>query len=629
VQTKRNKIRDLVSLTLVLLIIVLGNVVASFVHTRFDLTTEKRYTLSDRTKEILKELDDVVYFKIYLEGDFPAGFDRLRSATKEMLDEFRAYSDNNIEYEFVNPTEEATSQDQQKKIYEQLYQKGLEPTVLELKGSAETSQQVIFPGAIATLKGHEMAVQLFRNQVGVSPDVVLNNSVQSLEYELMNTITKLMKGLKPRVAFLHGHHELDTLVTYDFRESLKEYYRVEDFELNGTLSKLNDIRDYKAIIIAKPDSAFKEPEKFILDQYVMNGGSVLWMIDNVSASMDSLQKGPMTYGIAQKLGLDDLLFKYGVRINGDLVQDIKCGAIKIPFNGQLTPFPWLFFPLASEGSQHPIVKNMNAVRCEFASSIDTIGTNTPVKKTILLSTSHYANALLAPVRIDLRTVMREPTQKQFKRSDIPLGVLLEGQFESDFENRLPPKMIDSIRIYQRNAMINKFIYSLDPADTAGVLELARTVQGTAFITSVTAMQSLLTHPKSKAALEDLQNEVADTSRLFRFRKLSKPTKMIVIADGDVCRSQFSQGQPLPLGFDKYTNQTYGNKSFLLNAMNYLCDESNVLSLRNREFVLRILDKKKVADQKTYWQAVNTIVPILAVIIFGMLRHYIRRRKYTT
>jgi ABC-2 type transport system permease protein len=627
-QTKRNKGRDLFSLSLVLTIIVLFNVVASFIHTRFDLTTEKRYTLSEKTREMLKQLDDVVYFKVYLEGEFPAGFDRLRSATKEMLDEFRNYSDGNIEYEFVNPTEEATSKDQEKKVYEQLYQKGLEPTVLEVKGTGETSQQVIFPGAIATLKGHDMAVQLFRNQVGTNTDVVLNNSVQTLEYELANAISKLMVPRKPKVAFINGQHELDTLLTYDLRESLKEYYKVEDFELNGTLTKLNDIREYKAIIIAKPDSTFKEPEKFILDQYIMHGGKVLWMVDPVYASMDSLTKSPMTYGIQQKLNLDDMLFKYGVRINADLVQDIKCGAVIIPMNGQPKAFPWLFFPLASEGSSHPIVKNVNSVRLEFASSIDTVQTNTPVKKTVLLSSSKYASALIAPIRIDLRMVAHEPTQKQFKLSDVPLAVLLEGEFESDFENRLPPKMMDSIRTFQQNARINKFIYSLAPADTAAILNMARTLQGKALLDAIRAFKL---SAGSKEAYEQFMNDFSDTSKIFRFKARSKPTSMIVIGDGDIGKNQISHGyhQPLPLGFDQNTNQTYGNKSFLLNAMNYLCDESNVLSLRNREFVLRILDKKKVAAEKTTWQIINTIVPILAVIIFGMLRYYIRRRKYTT
>src|ERR1051325_2922729 len=252
---KRNKQQDLMNSLLVIIIIALCNVVSSFVHTRFDLTEEKRYTLSEKTQEMLKELDDVVYFRIYLEGDFPAGFDRLRSATKEMLDEFRAYSGNNIEYEFITPSESAGGRQEQNAVYKQLYEKGLEPTFLEVKDQSESSQQIIFPGAIATYKGHEMAVQLFRNQVGQSPDVVLNNSVEGLEYELANTIRKLEAGLRPRVAFIQGKHELDNLQTADFRQALKEYYDVEDFNLDGKLANVTDIRKYKAVIVAKPDSA--------------------------------------------------------------------------------------------------------------------------------------------------------------------------------------------------------------------------------------------------------------------------------------------------------------------------------------------------------------------------------------
>ena len=546
---------------LVLAIITFCNIISSFVFTRFDLTSEKRYTLSDKTKEMLKNLDDVVYFKIYLEGDFPAGFDRLHNSTKEMLDEFRAYSNNNIEYEFINPAESAPSKEEQNEVYKQLYEKGLEPTLLDTKDNAESSQQIIFPGAIATFKGHEMAIQLFKNQVGVAPEVVLNNSIEALEYELSNTIRKLQVAIKPRVAFVEGQHELDTLATSDFRHSLEEYYSVEQFKLNGMLTNLKDIKKYKAIIIEKPDSAFREPEKFIIDQYIMNGGKVLWLIDNVYTSMDSLAKSPMTYGMQVKLNLDDQLFKYGARVNADLIQDVKCSAIPLPVNNTWVLKPWLFFPLVREGSDNPIVKNLNAVRLEFASSIDTVATNSSIKKTILLSTSKYSNALIAPVRIDLRMATREPTPQQFKRSYVPVAVLLEGEFESVFKNRLPPK-IDSI---------------------SGL----------------------------------------------KYADHSVKTQMIVVSDGDVGKSVMSHNQPMPLGFDQYTQQTYGNKNFLLNAMNYLCDESGLLTVRSRELVLRLLDKEKVKAEKTKWKVVNTVVPILVVILFGLIRFYLRRRKYTS
>jgi ABC-2 type transport system permease protein len=623
---KRNKQQDLLNSLLVIIIIALCNVVSSFVHTRFDLTEEKRYTLSEKTQEMLKELDDVVYFRIYLEGDFPAGFDRLRSATKEMLDEFRAYSGNNIEYEFINPSESAGSRQEQNAVYKQLYEKGLEPTFLEVKDQSESSQQIIFPGAIATYKGHEMAVQLFRNQVGQSPDVVLNNSVEGLEYELANTIRKLEAGLRPRVAFIQGQHELDTLQTADFRQALKEYYDVEDFNLDGKLANVTDIRKYKAVIVAKPDSAFTEPQKFILDQFVMNGGKILWMVDNVYASMDSLRSSSMTYGLQVKLNLQDLLFKYGARINGDLVQDLKCGAVPLYVNNQWKPFPWLFFPLVTEGSSHPIVKNMNAVRCEFVSSVDTIKTDPSIKKTILLSTSKYANALVAPVRIDLRMASRPPTQKQFKRSDVPVAVLLEGEFESNWNNQLRPKMIDSIRYYQQNSRMQQLVSELAPEDTARMWKMILHT-GPAFL--LDSIRAFRYSDKSKNAYEDFERDIRDTSKLFRFSGRSKPTRMIVIGDGDICKNAMNHGQPLPLGFDQYTQQTYGNKNFLLNAMNYLCDESGMLSLRTREFVLRVLDKEKVEQEKTTWQIVNTALPIAMILLFGILRFYIRRRKYSS
>ncbi|HEY6160406.1 MAG TPA: hypothetical protein VI112_04260, partial [Bacteroidia bacterium] len=313
-------------------------------------------------------------------------------------------------------------------------------------------------------------------------------------------------------------------------------------------------------------------------------------------------------------------------INGDLVQDLKCGAVPLYVNNQWKPFPWLFFPLVTEGSSHPIVKNMNAVRCEFVSSVDTIKTDPSIKKTILLSTSKYANALVAPVRIDLRMASRPPTQKQFKRSDVPVAVLLEGEFESNWNNQLRPKMIDSIRYYQQNSRMQQLVSELAPEDTARMWKMILHT-GPAFL--LDSIRAFRYSDKSKNAYEDFERDIRDTSKLFRFSGRSKPTRMIVIGDGDICKNAMNHGQPLPLGFDQYTQQTYGNKNFLLNAMNYLCDESGMLSLRTREFVLRVLDKEKVEQEKTTWQIVNTALPIAMILLFGILRFYIRRRKYSS
>ncbi len=547
-------------MTLVIAIILLLNFISSFIFTRFDLTTEKKYSLNEKTKELLQSLDDVVFFKVYLEGEFPPEFDKLRNATKEMLDEFRAYSNNNIEYEFINPSEEVGKKEQNT-VYKQLYEKGLQPTFLEINDKAGNSQQVIFPGALVTYANSEIPIQLFQDQMGLPTEVILNNSVEALEYELANAIYKLKTPLRQRIAFIEGHGELDSIQSADFQNVLSEYYDINRVAITGKFNDLEKIKDCKAIIISKPDSFFNEQSKFIIDQYIMNGGNVLWLIDNISASMDSLQQMPMTFGLGKKLNLDDMLFKYGVRINYNLVQDLKCGMIPLPINNQYKLMPWYFFPLPSQGSNHPIVKNMNVVRTEFCSSIDTIVTTIPIKKTILLSSSKYASTQIAPVRIDLRMASAPPNQKLFKNTNLPLAVLLEGDFESVFKNRIKPK--------------------------------------------------------------------TDSSRID-FIENGKTASMIVVGDGDVAKSFVKGGKAMPLGYDIWKQQTFGNKNFLLNCVNYLCDsKSGLMQLRTREVILRILDKKKVAEEKTKWQIINTAIPIAIVIAFGVVRSVNRKRKYTS
>ncbi len=558
---KRNKIRDLVQLLLGMALIVLLNYVASFYFTRFDLTSEKRYTLAPATKDLLKNLDDIVLFKIYLEGDFPAGFKRLQRSTRETLEEFDNYSPGNIQYQFINPSA-ISDQKQRNDMYRQLYKKGLTPTELQVKSKGGVSSQTLFPGAIVSYKGREVPLQLFRDQIGISSEDVLNNSIEGLEYEISNAIRKLRTHSKPSVAFIEGHGELDSLQTADMTAALSEYYSVERFAMKGKMKQLEDIKKYKAVIVAKPETYFSEQDKYIIDQYIMNGGKVMWLVDAVKASMDSLMQASFTFGIPRKLNIEDMLFKYGVRINYDLLMDVKCSAIPVPMNGKYELMPWYYFPLVSQANDHPIVNNLNVVKCIFASSIDTVG-NKGVKKTPLLVTSRYTRALPTPARIEIQTVLQEPKQEEFNRSALPVAVLLEGEFESIRKNRMLPELDSLLKEYKVN-----------------------------------------------------------------FSDKSKPNKMIVVSDGDVIANiVHSTGRIYPLGYDIYTQQTYGNKNFLLNAMNYLCDDSGLLSVRSRKVELRLLDKEKVEKERGKWQFANIASPVAAILLLGFLLGYLRRRKY--
>ncbi|HNY08185.1 MAG TPA: gliding motility-associated ABC transporter substrate-binding protein GldG, partial [Bacteroidales bacterium] len=537
------KQNNVIQLLLCLVIIILLNIIGSYVFTRFDLTSEKRYSLSPATKKALRNLDDVVYFKVYLQGDFPAGFKRLRNETMEMLDEFRAYSDN-IQYEFINPSS-GSDKKERNSVYQLLIQRGLNPTDLQVKTKDGSNRQIIFPGALVTYKTREIPLQLLNNQIGEAPEAVLNNSIKNLEYNLISTIRKLSVVDKPKIAFIEGQGELNSGQVYDIMTALSEYYAVDRVKINQKIysltrrdslkgGKIAIVNKYKAIVIAKPDSAFDEKDKFIIDQFIMRGGKVLWLIDPVFASMDSLQKNNESMGVTNDLKLDDQLFNYGVRLNYNLVLDLN--SVPIPIvtgrmgnQPQIEFFPWYYFPVVMSSGVHPIVNNLNAVKFEFASSLDTV--EAPgIKKTILLKTSKYSRIVNAPANINLEICRNKPDEQMFNNPNQPVAVLLEGEFQSLFTNRVPPEIMNN--------------------------------------------------------------------KLIGFKGKSIPTAMVVVSDGDVIKNQFnrSQGYPLPLGYDQDTRQTFGNKDFVLNILNYLCDDSGLLYTRTREVQLRLLDKTKVEKQ---------------------------------
>ncbi|MBL4577674.1 MAG: gliding motility-associated ABC transporter substrate-binding protein GldG, partial [Flavobacteriales bacterium] len=390
VERKQIKKSGLLQLVGGLILIILINIIGSFEFARFDLTSEKRYTLSPATKELISNLDDIVYVRVYLEGEFPAGFKRLQRSTREMLDEMRAYANGNLEYEFINPSDHVDAKTRNA-TYQELVNQGLQPTMLEVTETDGSTKKTIFPGAIFSYHESALPLQLLQSQMGSSPEVQLNNSIQTLEYEIGNTIKKLTVVHRPKLAFIEGHGELNRLEVDDITRTLAEYYLVERVEINGELDKL---RNYKAIIIARPRTSFTEKDKFVIDQFIMKGGKVLWCIDAVAATMDSLTSSGMTMGIPSNLNLSDQLFRYGCRINSDLIQDVQSAMLPINIapagaEPQWKRFPWIFFPLLTPTNAHPIGKNLEWVRSEFVSTIDTVAA-LGVEKTFLLFSSQYS-----------------------------------------------------------------------------------------------------------------------------------------------------------------------------------------------------------------------------------------------
>lgn len=561
-QTSSNKRKDIIMVVITMAIVVLLNFVCSFVFKRFDLTSEKRYTLSESTKKLLGSLDDVVYIKVYLQGDFNPSFTRLKNETKELLDEFRAYSGGNLEYEFINPLENENKEETDK-IEKQLYDKGIMPEQIVDRNNQKTSETLIWPGAIITYKGKESVWQIFKRQVGFEQDQSINNSVQELEYGLSNSIRKTTIIKKPEVLFIEGHGELDTIYCADFMHSLQEYYNVSRVNINH---KLYALKGADAIIIAQPDSMFDEKDKFIIDQFIMHGGKALWLVEPVYVNRDTMMRKGYTLGFKNELNLDDILFKYGVRLNPTIVQDLQCAQVPVNVGfkqGQpnFQMFPWPYYPLLLASSNHPIVKNLDLIRTEYIGTLDTVFARN-VKKTILLQTSKYTKTQPTPARIALGTVKFKPKEDQYKNSFQNVACLLEGQFESVYMNRIPIRFA--------------------------------------------------------------------TDSAYDFQEKSKPTRMIVVADGDIAKNEYQRntGMVYPVGYDIYMRQQFANRNFLLNCMNYLLDDEGLLQLRSREVKLRLLDKKKVSTQQGKWKFINVGVPLLLIFGFGLFQFFIRRKKYT-
>lgn len=560
-QAPKSKLRSaaLMQLGLLLGILVLVNVVSSFVFTRIDLTEDKRFTLSDASKRLVGNLKDVVFIKVYLAGEFSPGFSRLSQSTRELLDELREYSNGNLEYEFIDPSAN-TDETERKNLYAQLYQKGIQPTTVEERTNEGVKRTYIFPGALVSYSNMEMPVQLLKSQLGVPPEMILNNSIQNLEFEFCNAIQKATDPARPAIGFLEGHGELDTLEVADFAETLKASYALKRVRIDGQLTALKDI---KLLIVAKPDTAFNEQDKFIIDQFVMKGGKVLWLLDPIIASMDSMERRGEMMAPAQDLKLDDMLFRYGARVNYDLVQDLLSSLIPV-VTGMVGNqpkqqlLPWYFFPVMTPQSKHPIVNNLNSIKGQFVSSVDPINVN-GIKTEVLLTTSKYSRISPAPVRVSLGVMQYKPDPADFPVKNVPVAMLMEGEFTSLYKNRIPPAISENKEI--------------------------------------------------------------------GFKESSVKTAMVVVADGDIMRNDYLKGQPVPLGFDKYTNMTYGNKSFLLNVIDYLCDDSGMMVIRNKDYRLRLIDPAVLEANTQPLKLINLLSPLLLILLFGVFKFYKRRRQY--
>ena len=557
------KINIAVQLILLTVLIVLVNVVSYYAHFSIDLTEDKRFTLGDQTKEMLSKVDETIYVKVYLDGDLPAGFTRLRNATKDLLDEFRGEIAGELEYEFIDPYSIATGA-QRSDLFKQLSSKGLVSFELEDMKDDEIVHKVVWPSAIITIGEREMPITLLKNQEGIDPLQVLHNSEMGLEYEFATMLSRLLMPRKPSIAFVTGHGELDKNHLVDLARQLAPYYDLERISISDY--KVGKLEKYDAAIIAKPDSLFSEVDKYKIDQYIMKGGKVLWLIESLIAEMDSLEAQPFTTTMEYQHNLQNLFFRYGFRLNLDIVQDFNSHVIPIfagrgSGNANLRPLP--YYPLVTPISKHPIVKNLGLIWFQFASSIDTTIKTSGIKKTVLLQSSKNSRVVRHPHRVNLQTARFNLEPSIYNNGDQPLAVLLEGKFTSAYKNRVSPATLN-------NPDYGKFIEE------------------------------------------------------------SEPNKMIVVSDGDIAANAVNRrtSKIYPLGFDPYTQKSFANNSFILNCIDYLVDDNGLFELRGKDYKLRLLEKGKIKDEKTYWQSLNLILPVVLMLLFGLAYNFIRKRQFT-
>jgi len=538
-------------------VIIVANQLSARLFYRFDLTEEKRYTISEASKNILSNLEDAVFVDVYLEGDMPAGVKRLQKSVRETLDEFKIYAGANLQFRFINPST-AKGQNARQEFYESLIKKGIQATNLYDNVDGKRTQTLIFPGAILTYGTKELGVTFLKGNKSSSPQEQLNQSIEGVEYELSSAIKSLTETGTKRIALLKGHRELDTLQIAGLTSELLTKYQV----FHVDLTKKQNLLGYDAIVLAKPQEAFSEFDKYKIDQFIMRGGKAMFLIDALYANMDSASRED-NLALPYETNLDDLFFKYGFRINRDMVLDRNAAPYPVVVgnvgeNPQIQLLPWPFFPIVNEFSTHPTVRNSDAVLTRFMSTIDTLKID-GIRKTPLMNSSQYSKVLSSPIKVSINELKKEMNPDFFNSGRQTTAWVYEGAFSSFFKNRFLPG-------------------SVDKADF-----------------------------------------IAD----------GKENKILIVSDGDIARNDINPqtGQPVELGFSQFTETRYANADFLMNIMTYLLEEDGIINTRSKEIKIRPLDVVKLKDQRLTWQLVNLVLPILMIVLFGILKFIIRKRRY--
>lgn len=542
-----------------LLLLLVINYIAEQWHSRIDLTQDKRYTLSETTRKTLSQIQQPLVIDVLLKGNIPTEFKKLQTEAVQLLEEYTAANDHLI-VNFVNPLEDEPNADA---AIQNLINNGLQPLQIAQTEAGKSSVEYIFPWAVISDGKRVEKVRLFIDKLGTTDQERVQNSVQRLEYNLTDALHKFTVKKQKKIAILRSNGTLEDVYLYDFLKTAREYYFIAPFTLDSVATNaektLKDLEKFDLLLVAKPTSPFSDEQKQVIDQYIMNGGRVLWLIDQVNVSLEDMYKtGGVTMAMPLDLNLTDMFFQYGFRLNYTLINDLYFSEIVVATGdgsqSRYMNIPWVYNPMVLSSNNHLINSNLDAVRLQFANGIDTLKNG--VKKTVLLSSSPFSKADGTPREINLRIDPKAMNKELYKKGNIPLAVLLEGEFKSMYKDRVRP------------------------------LEL-----------------------KENATL-------------------SRPTKMIVVSDGDIIKNDFDSQHkmPLELGFDRWTSKYYDNKAFLQNAMNYLLDDTEFLTLRNKKVQLAFLDKEKVAESAKAWQIKVFLYPLLVLVIVMLLSGYFYRKK---
>jgi len=544
---------------IVLIVLVLSQ---SF-NFRLDLTADGRYTLSETSKNIIAKAQDQVVVDVFLSGNVPDAFQKLQIETRQLLEEYASHNAN-IKFAFVNPVPDGVSPEQ---IAQDFNNRGMRPEQVQLRDNGKVSQEFIFPWALVSYKGKSIPVPLLKKSLGAAPDQLVSKSVQNLEYAFSNGFYKALNPKSKRIAVLKGNGELDDKYIADFFKTLRERYFIAPFPLDSIAQTpdnvLTALNKFDLVVAAKPTKAFSDAEKYALDQFIMHGGKSLFLLDQVAMETDSLYlRDGMALATARQLNLDDFFFKYGLRINPVLIEDLYAAPLVLASgeaaNSQYTQLPWFYYPLVTPAENHPINTNIdNPIAFEYANQIDLL--NTDLQQTVLLQSSVLSKINGVPTPVSLESITTEPSPDQYAAGAQNLAVLVEGKFTSAFKNRILP-------------------------------------------------------------LENLREPFRESA--------TKNTAMIVVADGDLIKNDLDQnGRPLELGFDKFTFKEYGNKEFLLNAVNYLLDDNGLINIRSKSINLPALDIQKISNDRATWQALTIGLPLVFLAMFALIYTALRRRKY--